>query len=150
MARRESFNSQEEYNEFMRVYMRERYGRFKKRAFEYLGKVCAKCGAHRDLQIDHKNPRTKTLSVARMACVSWSRAEKELKICQLLCGPCHVLKTILERGNKVAKGKHGTLSSYTYCHCVKCRQAKNAHHNAWCWRTGRRKKGKIGRPKKSR
>jgi len=34
------------------------------------------------------------------------------------------VKTLKEKGMEIAKGNHGTLSSYTYCHCKLCKKAK--------------------------
>lgn len=56
---------------------------------------CVKCGSWDNLELDHKNPRTKVAN-----CVwSWTlkRREKELRKCQALCHICHAEKTTSER-----------------------------------------------------
>ena len=55
----------------------------------------------------------------------------ELQKCQLLCVSCHMTKTITDRGHSPAKGTHGTISAYRYCHCSLCREAKNKVHRQW-------------------
>lgn len=57
-------------------------------------------------------------------CMTVERFLEELKKCQLLCKPCHIEKTVIDRGEIIARGTHGTISSYRYCHCEVCRRAK--------------------------
>lgn len=114
----------------MRVYRKDRYADMKKKMVAYLGGACTSCGSCdlRSLQIDHVDHKSKTFEVNVKAwCMSWKRLQPELDKCQLLCQKCHVRKTILERGRAVAKGSHGTVSSYRYCKCPLCRAANAAY-----------------------
>ena len=111
-------------NKYHRNYMKKRYHQRRKLAIKLLGGKCIKCNSKKRLEVDHKNKKKKTMKFDRMAGVSMKRFLNELKICQLLCKKCHQKKTIIERGNKIAKGKHGKISSYRYCKCKLCKKAK--------------------------
>lgn len=112
------------YNEYMRKYHIKRYHDMRSNIIESMGGKCKKCGSTTNLHIDHINHRSKKLEIAKaILSVSKIELEKELKKCQLLCKTCHTSKSIKELGNKEAKGTHGTLSSYRYCKCEKCREA---------------------------
>lgn len=112
----------EDYNGYMRKFMLERYHRRRAAAIAQLGGKCAKCGSTEKLEFDHIDPKQKSFSIW---CRTYSEEKllEELKKCQLLCREHHNLKTIADRGFKVAKGSHGTVSSYRYCHCDECRAA---------------------------
>lgn len=119
--------------------MLRRYHRRRKETIEKLGGQCAQCGSADSLQIDHIDPATKEYDVGRgLAGLAAVKLEEEVKKCQLLCTPCHTGKSILDAGNKPAKGTHGTLSSYRYCKCDLCRAA-NAR---WSREYKRRRKKK--------
>lgn len=109
----------------MRVYMLARYHKRRREAVFRLGGKCAICGSGEDLEIDHIDRTTKSMNVARMTMVSQERFDAELKKCQLLCSKHHDEKTTRDRGLKPARGTHGTLSSYRYCRCERCRKAKS-------------------------
>lgn len=112
----------------MAKYMLRRYHERRAEAFQILGGVCKKCGAVENLQIDHINAEEKELSGDSMIGVSRPRFLAEIAKCQLLCGPCHVEKTVVvDRGRRMARGTHGTLSSYRYCHCELCKEAKRRY-----------------------
>lgn len=117
------------YNEYMRKYMLDRYRKQRLRVIHVLGGKCVKCGSKKNLEIDHKNRRTKSKNVGK----AWNHKDiiDEIEKCQLLCKSCHTLKSIRERGMSVAKGKHGTVSSYKYCRCDKCRKAKSEAYYEW-------------------
>lgn len=120
-------SKKDDYNEYMRQYMAERYERRRKSIVEQLGGVCARCGSKDQLEIDHIDPPGKKLNISRrLAGVSEKALQRELTKCQLLCRRCHELKTILERGHTPAKGTHGTLSAYRWCGPPKCDECKRA------------------------
>lgn len=78
---------------YHRDYSRNYY--HKKRA-EYkalLGGKCVKCGSDADLHFDHVDPTTREFRIGRLLSFSKAKALLELKKCQLLCHPCHKLKT---------------------------------------------------------
>jgi 5-methylcytosine-specific restriction endonuclease McrA len=110
-------------NTYMRVYVLNRYHERRAAAIAKLGGKCVTCGSTTDLELDHTDRRTKAFDLAKLWSVSKVRFAAELAKCQLLCQRCHRMKSILERGHKVARGTHGTVSSYRYCHCELCRAA---------------------------
>lgn len=94
-------------------------------AVALLGGKCNKCGSCDDLQFDHIDPKAKSFTITtRIRDWGIETLIPELVKCQLLCGSCHRLKTMADRGYSVAVGRHGTISTYTYCHCELCKAAK--------------------------
>ncbi len=116
------------YKNYMRVYMLSRYHKVRNDIINKLGGRCVSCGTTYKLEVDHVDNTLKTMTVERMCYVSESRRMLELKNCQLLCKNCHIIKSVTERGGVMAKGTHGTLSSYRYCKCDVCRKAKSDHN----------------------
>lgn len=115
--------------EYMRAYMAQRYKERRQIAEHVLGGKCCKCGSTDRLEIDHTENKKPKVSFTRMVNMGIPRFMNELKVCQLLCWDHHSEKSIGERGHKVAKGTHGTLSSYRWCRCGLCRAAWNKYHN---------------------
>jgi 5-methylcytosine-specific restriction endonuclease McrA len=108
------------------------YRAIRKDVIARLGGKCVVCGTTRKLEIDHINPKEKKFEVsARICTMDGAKLKKELDKCQLLCHKHHMEKSIRERGDKPAKGTHGTLSSYRYCRCPKCTAAHSAACAAW-------------------
>ena len=109
---------------YHREYNKARYYRVKAWMFSIVGDTCIRCNATAT-QIDHKDPTKKSFEISN----NWSNAkhklEAELQKCQPLCKPCHIDKTRKDLGQNDARKVHGTLSSYRYCKCDLCRQAKN-------------------------
>ena len=66
-----------------------------------------------------------------------------MKKCQLLCKKHHTDKTIVDTGKKLAKGTHGTISSYRYCKCDACREAANKLSREYRRRKRREAKAKL-------
>lgn len=129
-------------NEYARDYMRQRYHERLAEIKRHLGEACAQCGATDSLQVDHRDWRAKAMTVARMTMVGRSRFLVELAKCQLLCEPCHRVKSaqdlremLAERGlrsfNQVPEDAyhHGTprMALYRRCRCVPCRAAARAY-----------------------
>jgi 5-methylcytosine-specific restriction endonuclease McrA len=117
----------EEYNAYMRKYMLERIRKRREYALSKLGDKCVNCGISENLEFDHIDPKSKKDVIANLWSYSKKILEEELAKCQLLCMPCHQRKSIMEAGKKIAKGAHGTVSSYRYCRCDVCREANSAH-----------------------
>ena len=119
--------------------MTNRYKQRRERILSFLGDKCAKCGSIEKLEIDHIDNLSKNFDISKSFSYKWITVEAELKLCQLLCRPCHVEKTKLDLvyNNKIdgfiaipqmppKKLKiipHGTVSGYNYyrCRCSDCK-----------------------------
>lgn len=114
-------------NEYMRSYMKERARKRMADARVALGNKCAMCGDLDGLEIDHIDPLEKSFTLSKGCSFSEARWQAELQKCQLLCKDCHINKSIVESGKTFVKNKdvHGTISSYRYCRCDKCKMAKS-------------------------
>lgn len=115
-----------------REYQREWLQR---RRAEYLSdKSCAMCGSTEELEIDHvdpntKDPRLKRSSGGRMFGWSKEHREAELVKCQVLCGKCHLDKTLRDR----RKTDHGRGHMYQHfkCRCELCKAWKLAENRRY-------------------
>jgi len=119
-----------------------------RRAHQLLGGECCECGAMEDLdnptlEIDHINPKDKLFEVATRISASEEKFLAELDKCQLLCHDCHMKKTISERGQKAAKGTHGTLSAYRYCKCKLCKEAYSEYQKEYRRKNKKSKKKEV-------
>lgn len=94
----------------------------------YLGGKCIKCNSKKMLQFDHVDRTTKKFEISQKLLMNINKLLLEVKKCQLLCRRCHAKKSVLERGDKMAK--HGTLGMYNNhsCRCIKC---KESHYIYW-------------------
>jgi hypothetical protein len=124
------FTEREQRNAYMRQYMKDWYDRRHAEAVEALGGRCAKCPIADDVEFDHIDPATKTMTIARMWTASEERFRVELAKCQLLCQMHHLEKTLAERDQRSARVTHGTVSSYRYCGPPKCEPCKAAKREA--------------------
>ena len=70
-----------------------------------LGNKCVKCGATKNLQFDHIDPKTKCFNVNPQD--SWEKTLPELYKCQLLCPPCHLKKTMTDDYGIIMEKKYG-------------------------------------------
>lgn len=66
----------------------------KKKALEYLGSKCIKCGYNKclgALDFHHLNPKEKEIAInqALSRHWSWNRLKDELDKCVILCANCH-------------------------------------------------------------
>lgn len=116
------------YNKYMREYHIKQYYRVRKEMVDSLGGKCAKCGCADGLELDHIDRSTKLLEISKIWAYSKEIRDAELVKCQPLCSDCHSLKSINERGHSPARGTHGSLSSYRYCHCDECKAAKREYN----------------------
>ena len=83
--------------------MLDRYHRIRDEMIAHLGGCCVQCGSTEQLEIDHVDPKKKTMRTERMTYVKEARREEELRRCQLLCQPCHQEKTLKDLGWKRRK-----------------------------------------------
>lgn len=105
-------------------------------AIELLGGKCVVCGSTQQLEIDHIDRATKSFDLGDWLSVCTpAELKEELAKCQLLCHPHHMEKSIRERGQTPAAGRHG-LSSYKFCKCSICTKA----HADYCKEYRRKKK----------
>lgn len=125
--------TKEEYNAYMKEYMKERARRRRKLALSQLGSECVVCGSSGDLDFDHIDPTTKVNSIASLvASASEELLQAELMKCQLLCKECHLEKSRANGDfthggggcNKILNPLHGTWGMYgrEKCRCEPCRQ----------------------------
>ena len=85
--------NRESYNEYMKVYLAERYASRRAQATASLGGACAHCGETERLDFDHVDPTTKVNRIAKLLLGPMIKLQAELAKCQLLCKPCHIDKT---------------------------------------------------------
>jgi 5-methylcytosine-specific restriction endonuclease McrA len=95
----------ERRKEYQRNYMRERYWRIKGQAIAELGGQCQECGRREDLEFDHINWRLKASrgdSILPLINQGLPRfwAEVQGGNVQLLCIPCHAVKTGHDRAEQ--------------------------------------------------
>lgn len=110
-------------NEYMAAYMLQRYHDRRNAAIKELGGVCIVCGSTDNLEIDHIDPKTKTMSISKMWSCSKEKYMAEIKLCQLLCYTHHRIKTSAERSVEHGKGLTGKKN----CRCALCGPLKNAY-----------------------
>lgn len=108
--------TKEEYNSYMRHYLKLRHRRLMRYCKKKLGGKCVVCSSTKLLEFDHINPKDKSFEISNCTSVSKEKLDKELEKCQLLCEQHHFEKHA---------AKHGTLGGYRYCKCELCVGAKN-------------------------
>lgn len=98
---------------------RSRYhAKLKAKYIELLGAQCFRCKSREHLEFDHIDPAAKSFTITDRLDNREEIVIKELEKVQLLCRSCHHQK------HHTGKRTHGTLSSYRYCRCDACREAK--------------------------
>jgi 5-methylcytosine-specific restriction endonuclease McrA len=85
--------------------MAKRYAERRSLAIEVLGGQCVACGTEDDLQFDHVDPSIKAFTVSENLHRRWGDVVVELTKCQLLCKPCHDLKTLTFDVGRDARGR---------------------------------------------
>lgn len=73
-------------------YTVEKHRNNKKRAVEYKGGKCERCGYDRcidALEFHHIDPNQKDKSFGNMKLMRWDKQKKELELCILVCANCH-------------------------------------------------------------
>lgn len=116
-----TFKNKQEYNNYMKSYMREKYHKRMSDAKNLFGNSCYICDSSDSLEFDHIDPDTKTFTIGKMWSASESKFLEELSKCQLLCKKCHVEK------HKSQK-ECGTPQKYWLgCRCFSCTNANSIH-----------------------
>lgn len=115
-----------------RNYQNTRRNKIRQELILYLGGSCVVCQATDQLEFDHKDPKTKSFTIASGLDKPKDVLLAEVNKCQLLCKNCHLKKTISEsstihanpwnKGIQVQKDRHGKSSGYCIdrCRCEKC------------------------------
>lgn len=131
--------NREQYNAYMRDYILKRYHRRMTEARTFLGGKCVECGSSNNLQLDHIDRKTKEGTVANIWSYSKEKFWKEVKKCQLLCQPCHIVKG-RKFGDVMPATTHGKSTMYDYhrCRCDICVRGKCMRLKNWRERTGRK------------
>ncbi len=119
--------SREARNAYMRQYMKSWYDRRHAQAIEQLGGKCTWCGSTGNLQFDHIDPVTKTMTIAKMWTASELRFQAELMKCQLLCELHHKEKTREE----ISVPHGGGVSGKRNCPCMLCKHKKAQYMAAY-------------------
>lgn len=116
--------ARENYNQYIRNYLKRRYDRRHPIAIKLLGGKCVVCNSTERLQFDHIDHSKKVFDIAdRLAQYTWKRILPELAKCQLLCFECHLNKSSIENSGHPMH-QHGTPSMYRRgCRCESCRDA---------------------------
>jgi len=124
-----SLKDKDQYNEYMKKKILERYYERRKESIEILGGCCIICQTTEKLEIDHINPKTKAFPISKLWSINKKDYLKELTKCQLLCKDHHELKTKLngEFGgghNRIDDYNHGSGHMYNKekCRCNLCKQ----------------------------
>jgi hypothetical protein len=82
-------NRSKNRNEYRRKKIIER----KRKAVEYLGGSCSRCGYNKSLvalTFHHRNPEEKENTIGALREQSWDKLKEELDKCDLLCFNCHM------------------------------------------------------------
>ena len=117
------YSTREAQREYARKWVAAR------RAEHFRDKACAACGSSIELELDHIDPSTKVTSVIW----SWSqqRRDEELLKCQVLCKPCHKVKTAAWRRGRAEHGAGLYCSKKDPCRCVKCKKGNALYRAKW-------------------
>lgn len=113
-------------HEYMRVYILNRYHQRRQEAIAFLGGVCVVCYTDEGLQIDHIDPKTKTMNISKLWSVSEERYWAEINLCQILCEPHHIEKSRREARDKVVHGKTHAWQKLG-CTCDTCMSGKREY-----------------------
>jgi 5-methylcytosine-specific restriction endonuclease McrA len=113
-----AFKTKERALEYAREYIRAR-----RTAWIVENGPCNVCGTYIDLEVDHRDPSTKSPKLIRGNTGKvwyWPASERleELKKCQVLCKSCHLEKTKKEH---TKNPEHGTRQRWCKgCRCTPC------------------------------
>lgn len=87
--------NRENYNAYMREYMKDRYHKRRAKAVRMMGGACHDCGETEGLEFDHVNRHAKSFDIGKRLCSApWDVLWQELRKCVLRCQDCHQVKTV--------------------------------------------------------
>lgn len=95
----------EDYNAYMKEFVRHRYIKLKLRAVEYKGGKCIDCGYNKlyvAMDFHHRNPSEKEFTWHKLRKRAWDSIKNELDKCDLLCRNCHAERHYNERAHREA------------------------------------------------
>lgn len=107
------------YGEAKRAYQREWVRARRDEWIESQGGACVYCGSTDNLEVDHKDPKTKKCNPRAIWSRSKSFREVELAKCQVLCADCHKTKSDAEQTFPLEHG-HYHRGYGKGCRCEKC------------------------------
>jgi hypothetical protein len=112
-------------NEYMRVYMLNRYHARRAEAIELLGGKCAQCDVTEGLEFDHIDRTQKAGNIGKLWSYSETRWREEIAKCQLLCYEHHIDKSFEAGDFKGPRAEHGSFAMYRHkkCRCNLCKAA---------------------------
>jgi 5-methylcytosine-specific restriction endonuclease McrA len=99
--------------EYHRKYSQAYYHQKRQEYAALLGGKCARCPSIEGLQFDHIDWRAKSFAMGKLLSVSKDVALAELKKCQLLCHPCHVVKNRSDRAERKLERSGGEAANRT-------------------------------------
>jgi hypothetical protein len=115
----------ENYNEYHRLYNKQRYDERITEAIKILGGKCKFCDSTQNLHIDHIAPVEKRYDIHYATRLSYNKFIEEVNKCQLLCDKCHGFKTAIQNGNIVGHGMGKTGKKN--CKCSLCAEKKREY-----------------------
>jgi len=80
----------------MRIYQRN-WMRKRRKDWINANGPCKVCGSKENLEVDHINPKEKSLRPSQIWSLTEAKRLVELAKCQVLCHDCHLEKTLRER-----------------------------------------------------
>jgi len=114
------YKHKEDYN----AWQRRNHEKRKSWAKASLGGVCKNCGTKFGLEFDHIDPTKKKFDIGNSTRHGLEEIKKELEKCQLLCKPCHQIKT--------GVAVHGTRAKYVGgCRCYDCTKANREYYREY-------------------
>ncbi len=117
----------DDYNQYLRDHMRNKYNNRRARAIEKLGGICSICGTTDNLEFDHRDPKTKTISITKALYRKNEILQLELEKCQLLCLIHHREKSKMEQSVEHGEGLTGKKS----CYCSLCGPLKQKYRKKY-------------------
>ena len=121
------YKTKDQYNNYMKFYIGNKYLLLKQKAVQYKGNKCVKCGYDKCLAalvFHHRNPNEKEMDWRYLRKCSWNKIKEELDKCNLLCSNCHAEEhyepEILNKAIQWSNNKHKCKVSGEERICKQC------------------------------